>query len=613
MVLRQFKLHWLGCSFGFILACFVSLCPAFSEDQKISLQSIRIAPDFEGDRIEIQSDHPFAFITYTLQDPDRLVLDVIDPDTQSVVSPQGTVQGHLVRSWNVRSSSAQSGSALVDYIEFELAAPSEHLLESSAGKLILHLRPKAHDLLPPTAGESVVPPAGPAVSAVLLSPPPPPSGPKLWDLDQSLQFGMGRQRAVRVAREEIELAQMKVREARRALYPAATLKFSWTEGIASQVNFTEYTSGLQLEQPLYYSGRLMEAYRQSLVNLHVAEKRQGKVKADYSLEMAQEYYQFIAAKLSRAAQEGLLAECDKFQEQAKVRFEKKLLTRLEVLNMESQANQAKFQRTNAENDLALARLKYIQKLGLEPSAQVDVAGDFAPPSEKVIDLEEALKLAARYKPDILVDSLLVTFHEYEERIAKAKLKWKVDLSGFIGASAAAFETEPLDSGEDYFVGLKATHAWGPHSTTASVTKTKTSPRLGQTTRTDSTVYSAEMGILDQLQGLSEIQQAQVNLEKARRDLEDAKKATFQEIQEAYISYQKARLQLQYAGQKIAFRQEQVKILQAQANLNEVLPSQVLEAIVKLTEERVGQAQALGNYYVALAKLNKAVGLPGHYR
>jgi hypothetical protein len=35
--------------------------------------------------------------------------------------------------------------------------------------------------------------------------------------------------------------------------------------------------------------------------------------------------------------------------------------------------------------------------------------------------------------------------------------------------------------------------------------------------------------------------------------------------------------------------------------------------MRLTEERAGQAQALSNYYVALAKLNKAVGMSGYYK
>ncbi len=594
--MRRLIPHWLCLTCGFLSACGAFVCPAFSEDQTITLQSVRVLPTLDGDTVEIQSDQPFSIVTYTLSNPDRLIIDLLETNAWSWSDSVLPVSGQLVRSCRFYPPAGAKSSEQVDYLELVLKEPAEHFVEPVSGKLTVHLRPK-EPFLPPTRGEA------PILAPVST----------LWSLQQAEQFGIGRHRPVRIAREEIELAHAKVREARRALYPAATLKFSWTNGTASQVDFSEYTTGLQLEQPLYYSGRLMEAYRQSLVNLQVAEKRSGKVKADYAVELAQEYFQLISAKVSRRAQEGLAAETETFLEKGKARFEKKLLTQLEILNIQSQVNQARFQRANADNDVTLARLKFLQKLALEPGTSVDVPEEFQTTAQQEVDLEEALKLTARYKPEILVNSLLVKFHEYEERIAKAKLKWKVDLSGFIGASAAAFETEPLDAGEDYFVGFKATRAWGPHSATASATKTKTSPRLGQTTRTDSTVYSTEMGLFDQLQGLTEIQQSQVNLEKARRDLEESKSAAFQEVHESYISYQKARLQLQYADQKIAFREEQVKILKAQASVNEALPSQVLEAVVKLTEEKVARAQAMGSYYAALAKLNKAVGLPGHYR
>ena len=71
--------------------------------------------------------------------------------------------------------------------------------------------------------------------------------------------------------------------------------------------------------------------------------------------------------------------------------------------------------------------------------------------------------------------------------------------------------------------------------------------------------------------------------------------------------------MEYAQQKIAFREEQVKILKAQASVNEALPSQVLEAVIRLSEEKAARAQVLTNHYVALAKLNKAVGLADHYK
>ena len=606
--MRRLLTHWLRITGGFLLTCIPFACPAFPSDQGVVLQSLRIDPDLEGDILRVQSDRPFAFVTYTLTNPDRLVIDPVEEGIEANFKESGPLSGQIVQGWRLRRPAGGGSGREVDYIEIELSEPAEHRLEETSGKLVLRIRPKEQPFLPATAAE----PASPA--GLWPASPPPPSGPKVWNLNESLAFGLARHRPVRIARQEAELAQMKVREARRALYPVATLKYSWTDGVASEVNFREYTAGLQLEQPLYYSGRLKQAYRQSLVNLQVAEKRQGKVRAEYAQELAQDYYQYLGAKASRAAQQGVLEEAEKFLRSAQERFDKRLLTRLEVLNIEAQVNQSKFQQANADNDVDLARLKYVQKLGLEAHSDfVDVPEEFEEPSLRPVDLEEALKLALQNKPDILVNSLLVRFHEYEERIAIAKTKFKVDLSGFIGSSAAAFETEPLDSGDDYFIGLKATRNWGPNSTNASVTKTKTSPRLGQTTRTDSTVYSAEMGILDQMQSLSEIKQAQVNLNKAMNDLEEAREAAVQEVQEAHISYEKARLQLGYVRQKIAFREEQVKILKAQASVNEALPSQVLEAVMRLAEERSGQAQAVSSYYVALAKLNKAVGLSNYYK
>ena len=571
----------------------------------VVIDSIQITPTPEGSTIEINFTQSLAFVTYTLSDPDRLVVDPAETEVICALADSTRVKGELIRGFKLVRPAGSASSDRLDYISFELSQPAEHLVESFDGKLIVRVRPKFQapsDLVvssPPQA--SLVPDEG----SHQIS--------RAWNLEKALQFGLSRHRPVRIARAEVELAQSKVREARRALYPAATLKASWTEGTASNVDFREYNTGVQMEQPLYESGRLIETYRQSLVNLQVAEKRQGKVKADFALELAQAYFQWVGAKLSLSRQQGLVAKTSDFLGRTKARFEKNLLTRLELLNVEAQANQAQFQRATAENDVTLSRIKFLQRLSLEPSAQVEIPDDFPEPALRPIDLEEALQLALRYRADIQVNSLLVQFHEYEERIAKAKGKLKVDLSGFIGASAAAFETEPLDSGEDYFIGVKATQSWGPHGATASLTDTHTSPRLGQTTRTDSLVYSGELGILNQLSGLTEVKQAQVNLEKAQRDLEEVKLAVFQEVQEAYLSYEKARLQYEYAQQKIRFRAEQVKILEAQASLNEALPSQVIEAVIKLTDEEVGKAQALSNYYVALAKLNKAVGLYGHYQ
>lgn len=550
-----------------------------------AIVDIQVRPTSEGASIEIEATKSFPFVTYTLTNPDRLIFDPVEDGVESRLPNSGRFSGGLIRSWQLFRLGAGSPQG-VDYIAFDLTEPSEHQMESQVGKLVIRVRPKS------------------SVTSSGLGP---------WDMGRVVQFALSRHRPVAISQQEIELAQMKLREAHRALFPAATLRTSWTTGTASSAKFTEVNSGLQLEQPLYQSGRLIETYQQALVNLRVAEKRSSKVKADFSFEAAQAYLQLTGAQKSFKIQEELVGKALDFWEKSKRRFEEGLLTRLELLTVENQFQQAKFQRSSAENDVTLAKLKLLQRMNLNPESSIDLSPELPSTEPIEMDLEELLRLSVRYRPDIHVNSLLVQFHEFEERIAKAKGKLRVDLSGFVGVSGAAFETERIKLDKDYFIGIKAAQAWGPHGLSVSATTTKTSPRLGQSTRTDSTVMQGELGLFNQLAGQSEIQQARIGLEKARQDLDEVKSTVFQEVHEAYLSYNKARIQLEYARKKVIFRQEQVKILEAQASLNEILPSQVAEAFMRLYDERAGEIQAMVNLQVALAKLNKAIGVPGYFQ
>ena len=635
--MRRFLQYPFVVSCGLFLACSLFVCPASYSTENLGgdlglplnlLQSVVVYPTPEGAKIEVQTDRPFGFVTYTLSHPDRLIVDPVDASLESALSRDRYPGDGLISDWGVVWS--KGDGAGVDYLTFNLSEPAEHLVESTDNKLVIRVRPLQKKTWTLQTGE-----AGSLASRALAAPPfvgvpqdldflngladpypsRPPSPEMAWNIEEAIGYGLRRHRPVQVAREEIRLAQFKLREAHRALFPAVNLRYSWTTGTASNVNFREVSSGVQVEQPLYYSGRLKDAYRQAIVNLQVAEKKEQKVQADYVVEAAQAYLQYVGAQAGAAAQRAAVQQAEEFQKAVDIRFDKGLLTRLEVLNVQTQVNQTAFQMATAESDLKLARIKFLQRFSLPQGTPVSVPSAFDPyeAAATPVDLEEAIQFANQYRVDIQLNRLLVEFNELEERVARAKGMLKVDLSGFLGASGSAFETEPLSLGKDYFVGLKATKAWGPHGASASITDTKTSPRLGQTTRTDSTVYSGEVGLWDQFQALSEVQQARVSLEKARNDYEDAKESVHQEVEEAYISYSKARIQLEYSRKKMAFREEQAKILTAQAGLNEVLPSQVLEAVLRLSDEKTSEIQALTNYYVALAKLNKAIGLPGHYK
>ena len=156
---------------GLFLAWTVSVYPAFSETQKIVLHSVKIKPALDGYTIEVRTNQPFPFVTYTLSNPDRLIVDPVDPmETSLPVST--TFPGGLIQAWQLFSPAGTDQQGGVDYISFQLAGPVEHRIESKKGGLVLQIRskdnpnserkdlgpdlsvdPSVRERIPPTAGE----------------------------------------------------------------------------------------------------------------------------------------------------------------------------------------------------------------------------------------------------------------------------------------------------------------------------------------------------------------------------------------------------------------------------------------------------------------------------
>ena len=106
--------------------------------------------------------------------------------------------------------------------------------------------------------------------------------------------------------------------------------------------------------------------------------------------------------------------------------------------------------------------------------------------------------------------LLVKFHGYSRKIVEAKKHWKLDLAGSYGSSGSAFEGEDLSMGDDFFIGAQLSRPFGLHSLTSSLTHQKTSPKLGQSDRTESTAASTELGLFNQYGGIAEEKEAARN-------------------------------------------------------------------------------------------------------
>ncbi|NQT95194.1 MAG: TolC family protein, partial [Candidatus Omnitrophica bacterium] len=423
---------------------------------------------------------------------------------------------------------------------------------------------------------------------------------------------------VKTAKKEVQLAKLKKREALRTLFPNVKLKASHTEGdVFEEGEFTEELYSIEAEHPLYQGRRLWNTYKQSKVNVKVAKSKYDKTVYDIDYKVAQGYYETVTAIMNIRLQKDLLQKAESVLKLAEARHNRGLSTDLEILNVRSRYNQVQFQLATAERDLALARFKLKQAMNLDINEKtIDLAEVDTELPFKVIDvnLERCLELSSENHPDILVNNLLVESNKYGAKIARGKKSFKVDLTSSYGIADSYYATEPKDLEPEWSVGIKVSKPFWGHTPSYSFSKEKTSRKLGQTDKTGSTVNAGEIALFDKdIMGVnSEIKEARINKEKAENDLIDTRRNISLEVKEAYYNYQESIIQVKNSLAKVRFQEEAVKVAKAQSELNEALQSQLLEAMIQLADEKAVYIKALSDFNLALAKLNKSVGIKNYF-
>ncbi|MBU1852803.1 MAG: TolC family protein, partial [Candidatus Omnitrophica bacterium] len=442
------------------------------------------------------------------------------------------------------------------------------------------------------------------------------------DVQEAVDIALENHMAAKIAEEEIELSMLKIREARRALYPSASLNYLETIGktTGSTQDFTDKEYKLKFEYPLYYGWRLKYAVDQAVSNMKAQIHNYDKTLQDLRVEVETAFYSYLTAKIDRELQHSLLEKAGHIFDIAKKKFDLELSTRSEFLEVDSQLKQIGYQVASSENTLAMAKLTLEQAMNLEDFSHVedlvnmDVLlqqgiGEFSLGNlaNQDIRLEECMDLALNCRPELKVEEYTVEYNEYGRKIAKGKDQLKVDLTGSYGRSGGAYETESLVLGADWYVGVKVSKPFGGNTLSLTCTEEQTSEKHGQSSRTESVSEAVELGLLDNLESFSEKKSSEIALKKAKDKFEQTKGQILKEVNQAYLDYKKGLIQVETNYNKIAYEKEKLKITEAHAKLDIVGLPELLRAYMNLTDEESFYIEAIGSLYQALAKLNKATG------
>jgi outer membrane protein TolC len=465
-------------------------------------------------------------------------------------------------------------------------------------------RPAAADLPDGAADAGPLPEAAPA--------------PRRLSLEECLRMAMAENAELLAAEEAEDVARARLVATGAALLPAVTVKTEETRGRADEAggtpSFVERVQGVQATQTLFAGGGIWAARRRAGL-----ESRAGRLEAERLRRQVRHRVEeafWRTAALTEACdvyREALAGLGELLEKAARHELGDSPRARIELLSVRAQAREAEalLAETGAERAEWAARLADLmgrrEADPPEPAASLDAVRVEA-------DEAECAALARRHRPETAAAELDGETAQWREREGRARLLPRADASGFYGRSGAAFDrTDPFRYRTDWNAGVKVTWPLWGSTAGASSQKQRTSPRLGESTRTDTETLGASVTLGDALGLRADAIEAgrrrrseDRRVARARRDVETDARTACRRAEAAWRRAESAAAREEEAVQ--SWKETRSLAAEDRAHLGDEAAARL-----RIASAKAARAQARGHYLAAVSDLNRAVGLPDRFR
>ena len=274
--------------------------------------------------------------------------------------------------------------------------------------------------------------------------------------------------------------------------------------------------------------------------------------------------------------------------------------------------QANTQLNNAKKNYAKAKWDMAKALGTPTPSDSPV--DETIPFRKIEpDMERCLVLAATHRPDLRMQEELVEIARHGFKVATSYRKPRLSLSSFYGRSAAAFDGDSLDYREDWQVNATLSQSFLGSSLGLTGSDIKTSPKLGQSTRTRTKTEGASLNILDSMKQRTEGKQADLAYRQAVLKRDDLRKDVAMDVEISFHNVSQALLQVEFSEEDLKLAEEELKVVLSKGRYGLAGVLEVAQARNRLSASRAARVDALAGYQTAVAALNRAVGVPDLFK
>lgn len=395
------------------------------------------------------------------------------------------------------------------------------------------------------------------------------------NLERCIEIALKKQPNIVAAQNTANAIQFRIGEAQANYYPQLSgtggySRISPTGQTASTTGgaFDQYTAGFALSQNIYDFGRTSSQVKISNLNYSSSLSDLENTTVQTTFNVKQTYFGVLHAGRNREVAIETVKQNELHLEQAKGFYKVGTKPKYDVTTAEVNLSNAKLNLIKAENALRIAFVNLNNAMGV-PDAPEYAIEDILSFQKYEITLDDALTRAFQNRPDL--QSVIVKRQSAEVSIDFAKSNYYPFLTGNASYRWAGESLDSLD------------HGW-------TVGGTVTFP-----------IFS---GFLTK----NQVAELKANLNVLKANEESLRQIIILDVQQAYLNLKAAGDAIPTAELTVRQAQENLDIANGRYAAGVGSPIEVTDAEVSLTNAKTSYNQALYDYKVSLASLEKAIGM-----
>ena len=393
---------------------------------------------------------------------------------------------------------------------------------------------------------------------------------ELLNMDTCIGIALKKQPNIVAAKSTVNVNQSRVGQAKANYYPQVDLTSGYSR--TSPVSRTDhnssdqYTGSATLKQNIYDFGKTSTQVDIQNLNLDSSKSDLANVTAQIILNVKQSYYGVLAAKKNRDVADETVKQFQSHLEQAKGFYEV--------------GTKPKFDVTKAGVDLSNSRLNLIKAVNAFRVAVVTLNNAIGAPDAPEYTIEDNLSFL-KYE---------IVFNEAIERAYKNRQ----DLTSLVFKRQAAEKSVKLAE-TGYYPALTGNAAYN---------RSGEKFPLGEGWNAGVTLsFPIFSGFLTKYQ----VEEAKANLDVLKANEELLKQNIFLEVQQIYLNLEEAEERIPVAELAVKQAEENLELANGRYAAGVGHPIEVTDAQVGLINAKLSHIQALYDYKVAQANLEKAMG------